>query len=220
MSSNCGCSADLMFSWRRSRDLVVRSLGPTRRRLAGGGPSLSESMEESAASGAGDPLCEFSCDGGGVGRLGSAREVALGLLYILQSASENCIPGGGDGVRLPQELSGDEAREVDSDVSSLDSGLSGWSRAMAPAEWAAENARARQCQCGRKGAVCGAAQGGEEEEGEVAGGRNRGGEERRSSATLALTLRVAFTLLDEWLVASAGRASRSRLAAGKECGGE
>jgi hypothetical protein len=39
---------------------VVRSLGPTRRRLAGGGPSLSESIEESTASGAGEPLCEFS----------------------------------------------------------------------------------------------------------------------------------------------------------------
>lgn len=149
ISSNCGCSADLMFSWRRSRDLVVRSLGPTRRRLAGGGPSLSESMEESAASGAGDPLCEFSCEGGGVGRLGSACDTDLVLLYILWIALEKCSSGGGDGVRLPTELSGEEEREVDNDDSSLDSGLLPWARSMAPAEWAGF---ARQRQYGRKGA--------------------------------------------------------------------
>lgn len=119
MSSNCDCSSGLTCSLRKSKDLVVRSLGPTRRRLAGGGPSLSESMEESTPSGAGEPLCEFSWDGGGVGRLGSICDRVRGLVYIAWTAAETLICGGGDGVRLPSELSGDEAREVDSDESSL-----------------------------------------------------------------------------------------------------
>lgn len=126
MSSNCDCSLELTCSWRRSRDRVVRSFGPTRRRLAGGGASLSESMDESAASGAGEPLCEFSCEGGGVGRLGSMRDKVLALGYMVCSASERWISGGGDGVRLPPtELNGELSREVDSDVSSLDSWLPG-----------------------------------------------------------------------------------------------
>lgn len=127
MSSNCDCSLGLTCSWRKSRDRVVRSFGPTRRRLAGGGASLSESMVESAASGAGEPLCEFSCEGGGVGRLGSTCDKVLALWYMVYVASERWISGGGgEGVRLPPtELKGELSREVDSDVSSLDSWLPG-----------------------------------------------------------------------------------------------
>jgi hypothetical protein len=104
----------------------VRSFDPTRRRLAGGGASLSESIAESAASGAGEPLCEFCCDGGGVGRLGSTCDKDLVLGYLVCMASERWISGGGEGVRLPPtELKGELSREVDSEVSSLDSWLPG-----------------------------------------------------------------------------------------------
>lgn len=43
------------------------------------------------------------------------------LGYMAWTAAETWICGGGDGVRLPSELKGEEAREVDSDESSLES---------------------------------------------------------------------------------------------------
>lgn len=43
------------------------------------------------------------------------------LVYMAWTAAETWICGGGDGVRLPSELKGEEAREVDSDESSLES---------------------------------------------------------------------------------------------------
>ena len=51
---------------RYSVVLGVGTRSLTRRLLRGGGPSLSEFMVE-ASSGDGDPVCDESCDGGGVG---------------------------------------------------------------------------------------------------------------------------------------------------------
>jgi hypothetical protein len=54
-----------------------------------------------------------------VGRLGSLRDLERGLVYMVRTAWDNSIWGGGDGVRLPSEESGDEARELSIDDSSL-----------------------------------------------------------------------------------------------------
>ena len=62
-------------------------------------------------SGAGEPLCEFSWEGGGVGRLGSLRDFERGLVYMVRTASESSIWGGGEGLRRPTELNGELARE-------------------------------------------------------------------------------------------------------------
>jgi hypothetical protein len=88
----------------------VRSLVETRRRFAGGGPSLSERSEESTADGAGEPFKLLSCDGGGVGRLGSmcSRMREEDDIAADKAARSS---GGGEGVRPPSDDRGDEERE-------------------------------------------------------------------------------------------------------------
>lgn len=59
-----------------------------------------------------------------MGKLGSTWEkVRAFVLYMLLTTSESWRSGGGEGVRLPSELRGEEARDVDSEDNSLDSGL-------------------------------------------------------------------------------------------------
>lgn len=91
----------------------MRSFAETRLRFAGGGPSLSETTGESIASGAGDPFRLLSCEGGGVGRLGSRWERAREYNMAAR------ISGGGDGERLPRDDKGDEEREAGGDDSGL-----------------------------------------------------------------------------------------------------
>lgn len=119
--SNCSCSADATRSLRRLRCSVVRSLGVTRRFFAGGGPSLSDTI---VSSGAGDPVCELSCEGGGDGRLMCVMMRVFGNVVKTLFEKESRSSGGGVGVRAdPSDETGEPSREG-SDEGGLESSLS------------------------------------------------------------------------------------------------
>lgn len=99
----------------------MRSFGVTRRFFAGGGPSLSDTI---LSSGAGVPDWEFSCEGGGEGRLICVIMRVFGKVLKTLLEKESRSSGGGVGVRAdPSEETGEQSREG-SDEGGLESSLS------------------------------------------------------------------------------------------------
>lgn len=70
------------------------------------------------------------------------------LVYMVRTLSESWSCGGGDGVRLPSELRGDDAREVSREESSLLSSELQVSKSMAVV-WVGGDRRVRKVQMRR-----------------------------------------------------------------------